>query len=196
MEEGDYKGLEFVELRATEHLKGNQLSLKNTTTAIQKDQNFLKIPRIPNDPYCLYNLLYRQVFEFMPPDVSEDRILRREAPKKLLKSFKSSGLKYRANPHSTGVWGCNNANTCSVRLANIWEYDNPHYTMKCSTWGAHVQLFRHPMYALPHIVTKSSVFDLPMCATLSRLSILFPAVTSNCIVSKYLILDLSTISFT
>ena len=94
MEKGDYKGLEFVELRATEHLKGNQLSLKNTTTAIQKDQNFLRIPKIPNNPYCLYNLLYCQVFEFMSPDVSKDRILHHEAPMKLIKLFESSGLKY------------------------------------------------------------------------------------------------------
>jgi hypothetical protein len=132
MTEGDFKGLEYVELKATQDLKGNKLSLKNISSALEKEQNFLKIPNDPNNPFCLYNLLHRQVFDFLPEVITQDRILRREAPKKLLKKWVISGEKYRADPGANGVWGQNYPNTVAVKLAKLCGYDNP---TKCTAHG-------------------------------------------------------------
>ena len=86
MKEGDYFGIPCVQLKPTEAEKGNAISLKNPLVSNSKNENaFLAFPIIEGDPFCVYNLLHRQCFEYMPPDCSDDRILRRMAKKSLLK---------------------------------------------------------------------------------------------------------------
>jgi hypothetical protein len=64
--------------------KGNAITFKNSTISTSHSA-YLQVPDVPDDEFCLYKLLHRQITVYFPPDVKDGRLLRREAPAKLLK---------------------------------------------------------------------------------------------------------------
>ena len=85
MKDGAYAGMNCVQLQS-DHAgqKNNDLSLGNTTCDNDDNYEYLPFPQT-DDPLCVYNLLYRQIFEFTPPNCSDSRIFRRIATQKQLK---------------------------------------------------------------------------------------------------------------
>ena len=92
IKEGDYQGYAGVVLKHLSGEKNNGLSLKNPTLENKQNKDsFCWIPKIDDDPFCLYNLCHRQVFEFLPTLIDYDqRILRRKAPQKMIQVSKLS----------------------------------------------------------------------------------------------------------
>ena len=84
MKDGEFKGRRYVKLKDTHNgQKGNDLSMANTTCKNDKDFQHIPYPET-DDPLGVFNLLYRQIYEYMPPGCSEERIFHRQAPDKLL----------------------------------------------------------------------------------------------------------------
>ena len=89
MREGRFKGAKYVRLDPN-HLgqKKKALSLANPTRTDEGNKD-AHVPIIAtSDPLCLYNLLHRHIFKYMPPNCEgepRDRILRRKATAKTRK---------------------------------------------------------------------------------------------------------------
>ena len=86
MKDGEYQGVKCVQL-SDDHdsQKSNDLTLENHTVAKESNKAcHVPFPQTP-DPLCLYNLLSHLIFEYLPPDASDGRILRRKASAKQLK---------------------------------------------------------------------------------------------------------------
>ena len=85
MESGDYEGVPVVWLQSNhDGQKGNELSLQNTNTKNDEDFEYPAFPKT-DDPFALYNLLYKQIFVYMPPNTLDTRIFHRIVTKKQLK---------------------------------------------------------------------------------------------------------------
>jgi hypothetical protein len=84
--EGRYKGRKCVRLKPS-HIgqKKKHLSLSNVTRIDDGNKDaHIEVICTP-DPYCLYRLLYKQVYVYLPPDckgLPANRVLRRFAPLK------------------------------------------------------------------------------------------------------------------
>jgi hypothetical protein len=82
MEEGDYEGLPFVGIKATNFEKGNCITLKNVYLE-HEDDRFHRIPDDVSDKYSIYKLLTLHLCVFCPPGIG--RIFRRTAYQSQLK---------------------------------------------------------------------------------------------------------------
>jgi hypothetical protein len=82
MEEGDYKGVPFVGIKATNFEKGNCITLKNVYLE-HGDDRFHRIPDDVGDKFSIYKLLTHHLSVFCPPGIG--RIFRRTAYQPQLK---------------------------------------------------------------------------------------------------------------
>jgi hypothetical protein len=156
MSDGDFVGQPTVRLKESlpgqkrEHLSLAKPKLGATGVV------FAPMPQILNDPYSLYNLLRKLVFEYMPPNCSDNRILRRAATKKqievrfslfscsflklfirtntfvLRKDWRKQGQTWVLDPRPSGAMGHTQPNVYCKELAKICEYDN---AQRCTGQG-------------------------------------------------------------
>ena len=82
MEEGEYIGLPYVGLLATNFEKGTSITLKNVYLE-HSDDRFHRLPDDVDDEFSLYKLLVHHLTVNCPPDVG--RIFRHPAGQKQLK---------------------------------------------------------------------------------------------------------------
>jgi hypothetical protein len=81
MDEGDYEGLPFVGVKATNFEKGQCITLKNVYLE-HGDARFHRIPDNVDDEWSIYKLLHHHLDVFCPPNIG--RIFRHRAFKKEL----------------------------------------------------------------------------------------------------------------
>jgi hypothetical protein len=82
MEEGDYEGVPFVGIKATNFEKGNCITLKNVYLE-HGDDRFHRIPDDVGNKFSIHKLLTHHLSVFCPPGI--DRIFRRTAYQSQLK---------------------------------------------------------------------------------------------------------------